>query len=250
MKTLKLTILVILSLCLTTSLSFAQKAYMIHQDNVKPSMLWEYEKVAKEFNDACKEHNPDTSWITVSTSDFVYMYVTPMKNFAEMDKNPFKEMAEKMGDKWKDMFNRFDKCYDSHGNYVVVLDEELTYMPEGISQTQEGENYRDYYFIYYKPENSKKIREGMKAIKEMYANKGSKLYYRIYKSGFGTMESYYLVAISSKDEIDSAQKGKANEELLGPDRFDVFKKVMNYAERMEETKGKIRPDLAYSPKKE
>ncbi len=249
MKMLKTTLLLTLILCLSINLSFAQKAYMIHQDNVKPSMLWEYEKVAKEFNDACKEHNPDTSWITVSTTDFVYMYVTPMENFAEMDKNPFKDMAKAMGDKWGEMFDSFDKCYDSHGNYVMVLDEELTYMPEGIAQTQEGENHRDYFFIYYKPENSKKIREGMKAVKDMYVNKGSKSYYRIYRSGFGTMESYYLVAASSKDEIDSAQKDKANIEVLGPDRFDVFKKVMSYAERMEETKGQMRPNLAYSPKK-
>ena len=249
MKTLKTNLLLTLVLCLATTFSFAQKAYMIHQDNVKPSMVWEYEKIAKEFNDACKEHNPQTSWITARTSDFVYMYVTPMESFADVDKTPFKDMAEKMGDNFGDMFNRFDKCYDSHGNYVIVMDEELTYMPNGIAQTQEGENYRDYYFIYYKPEDSKKVKEGMKAIKEMYANKGSKSYYRIYRSGFGTMESYYMVAVSSKDEIDSAQKSKANDDILGPDRFDVFKKLMTYATRMESKTGEMRPDLAYSPKK-
>jgi len=90
----------------------------------------------------------------------------------------------------------------------------------------------------------------MKAIKDMFQEKGSKSYYRIYHSGMGSMESYYIVAMSSKDEIDSAQKSKANTELLGPERFDVFKKMMAYAERMEDTDGKIRPDLAYSPKTE
>ena len=249
MKMLKTTLLVTLILCLSINLSMAQKAYMVHQDNVKPSMLWEYEKIAKEFNDACKEHNPDTSWITASTSDFIYWYITPMENFAEMDKNPFKDMAEKMGDKWKDMFDRFNKCYDSHGDYVIYLNEDLTYMPEGVSQTSEGENYRDFFFVYYKPENGQKIKEGMKAVKDMYINKGSKLYYRVYSSGFGNMESYYLIAMSSKDEIDSAKKGSANEDVLGPDRFDVFKKVMSYAEKMEDKRGKMRPDLAYSPKK-
>jgi hypothetical protein len=250
MKTIKLSLLVTLLFCLTTTLTFSQQAYLIHQDNVKPSMVWEYESIAKEFNDACKEHNPDTSWITVQMSDFKYLYVTPMENFAEMDKTPFKDMANAMGDKFGDLFDRFDKCYDSHGNYVVFLNESLTYMPDGISQTQEGENYRDYFYIYYKPENGKKIKEGMKAIKDMFQEKGSKSYYRIYHSGMGSMESYYIVAMSSKDEIDSAQKSKANTELLGPERFDVFKKMMAYAERMEDTDGKIRPDLAYSPKTE
>ena len=39
---------------------------------------------------------------------------------------------------------------------MFVLDENLTYMPEGVTQTPEGENYRKFYFIYYKPENQGK----------------------------------------------------------------------------------------------
>ncbi|MBU2940109.1 hypothetical protein KO494_11225 [Lacinutrix sp. C3R15] len=248
MKTLKKTIGLVLFLLLLTNYTNAQDMYLVHQDNVKPSMVWEYEEVAKEFNQACVDNNPQTSWITVSTSDFVYLYVTPIENFAEIDNTPFKDMAEKMGDKWNSMFDRFDTCYDSHSDYVVMLDRELSYMPNGITQTQEGENYRDYIYIYYKPENAKKIKEGIKAIKTMYADKGSKSYYRIYKSDFGTSQNYYMVAISSKDDIDSAQKSKATRELLGPERFEVFKKLMNYATRMESTTAEMRPDLAYSPK--
>jgi len=87
----------------------------------------------------------------------------------------------------------------------------------------------------------------MKAVKEMFASKGSKSHYRVYRSGYGTMESYYMVAISSKDEIDSATSSKANDELLGPDRYETFNKVMNYVSKFEEYTGTVRPDLGYSP---
>jgi len=42
----------------------------------------------------------------------------------------------------------------------------------------------------------------MKGIKDVFASKGSKNHYRVYRSGFGNLEGYYLVAISAKDEID------------------------------------------------
>jgi len=249
MKTIKSTFLLTLILCFAFNLSQAQKSFQVHQDNVNPSMITEYEKVAKEFNEACKLHNPQTSWVTGATNDLKYFYITPIENMADLDKRPFADMAKKMGDKWGEMFTNFDKCYDSHRSYVIHLVEDLTYMPEGISVTQEGQNYRKWFYIYFTPSNAAKVREGMKAIKELYKAKGSKEYYRIYRNGYGTSEDFYLVAVSSKDEIDSATRGKANKDVLGPDRWDAIGKLMAYASRFEESSGTMRPDLAYSPKK-
>lgn len=251
MKSIKLILLFSLALLFSFNVASAyQQMFQVHQDNVKPSKIWDYEKTAKAFHDACLEHNPQASWLCATMDDMTYLYVTPIESFADLDKRPFAEMAKAMGDEFAKMFQDFDQCYDSHGSYIIMLDEELTYMPDGISQTQEGEDYRDYYFIYFNPKDEKNLREGMKAVKDMFASKASKNYYRIYRTGFGTMDSYYLVAMSSKDEIDSATKEKANEELLGPERFETFKKVMDYATKMEEVTGEIRRDLSYAPKKE
>ncbi len=250
MKTLKITLLMVCMLMVMPSISKAQnKIYLVHQDNVRPGMIDEYEKISKEFHAACKEYQPQTSWITSMTSDFRFMFVTPLEKFEDIAKRPFTDMAKAMGDKFGAMFDKFDKCYDSHTDYVIILDEKLSYSPDGIKQVENGVNYRNFFRIYYTPENRKNIREGMKAVKEMFATKGSKSHYRVYRSGFGNDESYYMVALSSKDVIDSAQRSKANDELLGPERFKIFNKVMKYATRMEEFTGNIRPDLAYSPKK-
>ena len=250
MKTAKTTLMLVLLLCLTCTISQAQKMFSVHQDNVKPSMVMEYEKIAKEFNAASVEHNAQAEWFTAVSNDFKYFYISPIENFADLDKRPFADMAKAMGDKFGDMFNRFDKCYDSHGNYIVVHDEELSYMPDGAKEAQEGQNYRKWFFMYYPPKNAKKVREGMKAVKELFTNKGSKSYYRIYRNGFGAMENYYMVSVSAKDEVDGATQAKANEEVLGPDRWETFNKVINYISRMEEYSGEMRPDLSYSPKKE
>ncbi|MCF7560651.1 hypothetical protein L3X39_08375 [Sabulilitoribacter multivorans] len=250
MKTIKSTLLLALVFCISVSSLQAQQMFQVHQDNVNPSKIMEYEAAAKAFNEACKEHNVQVSWVTATTNDMRYLYISPLENFAELDKNPFSDMAKAMGDKFGEMFQAFDKCYDSHTTYTITLVEDLTYMPEGISMTQDGQNYRKFFYIYFTPANAAKIREGMKAVKELYSKKGSKEYYRVYRNGFGTAEDFYLVAVSAKDEIDGATRAKANEKVLGTqeERWEVFSKVMNYASRFEEVSGEMRPDLDYSPK--
>ena len=247
MKAIKTTLLLTLLLCFTINFLQAQKLYQVHVDFVKPSKIGDYEKIAKDFTEACKKYQPQASWITVKTSDNRYMYVSPMENFAELDKNIFSDMAKAMGDSFGDMFKNFNTCYDKHGDYVLTLDEGLTYMPEGITQTPEGENYRKFFFLYYTPENQGKLREAMKAIKETFANKGSKEYYRVYRSGFGVIDSYYMVAVAAKDEIDSATRGKANDELLGESAKEIFGNLMGTLSEFEEVSAWMRPDLYYQP---
>ncbi len=97
MKTIKSTFLLGLTLCLTINFSQAQKSYQIHQDNVNPSMVMQYEKVATAFNDACNEHKLQTSWVTAVTNDMKYLYISPIENMADLDKRPFADMTKKMG---------------------------------------------------------------------------------------------------------------------------------------------------------
>jgi hypothetical protein len=250
MKTLKPILIFALILCFGINFSTAQQLYQVHVDEVKPSMIADYEKVSKEFIEACKTHNPQTSWLTAVTSDLRYMSVTPIENFAELDKNPFADMAKTLGEDFGNMFDRFDKCYDSHYSYILRLNGNLTYMPEGISQTQEGQNNRRYIFLHHTPENGGKLFEAIKAVKDLFVSKESKMYYRIYHSGFGSKDSFFLVAISSKDDLEYAKMSKANDELLGEDSGKVFGNMMKYISRFEEVSGSIRPDLGYSAKKE
>jgi len=250
MKTIRNTCIAFIMTLLMMNISIAQQKFQVHQDNVKPSMFMQYEKIAKEFNEASVKHNLQATWFTASTNDFKYFYVTPIENFAELDERPYADMAEAMGDDFTKMFEEFNKCYDSHGTYIIVRDSELSYMPEGVEDAPVDENYRKWYYMYYTPENAKNVREGMKAVKEMFKTKGSKQYYRVYRNGLGQMENYYMVSVAAKNEIDSAQRDEANKAVLGPERIDTFDKLLKYISRMEEFSGEMRPDLDYAPKKE
>jgi hypothetical protein len=121
-------------------------------------------------------------------------------------------------------------------------------MPEGITQTPEGENYREFHYIYVSPGNRSVLKEKMKAIKALYKSKDSKTSYRVYNSGFGTDGEFYMVAIAAKDQEHMAQKGKANKELFGEDGQNAMWEMYQNVLRYEKMEGEMRPDMAYSPK--
>lgn len=251
MKTLKTSLIILLIFFIAPLSATAQKMYRIHEDVVKPSHIMEYETVVKELLDMMKTHNvQDTKWITAVTNDSRYMFVAPMESYATLDKPNFvSTLIEKEGkEKIMALFNRMDKCYDTELDYIINLNEELTYMPEGITQTPEGENYREFHFVYVAPGNRAVVKEKMKAIKELYKTKGSKTYYRVYNSGFGTAGEYYMVAIAAKDQEHMVQKGNANKELLGEDGQNAMWAMYSNVLRYEKVEADMRPDLAYSSK--
>ncbi len=227
----------------------ANQSYWVHEDVVKPGMMAEYEAVCKELNGHMKTHNiQGAGWIATNTSDNRYLYVSPIANMADLDKSVFKELSEKMGQEaMSALFARMDKCYDTEQDYIIHLDADLSYQPGGIDQNPEGQNYRKFHYLYVTPGNRAAVKEKMKAVKNMFASKGSKVHYRVYRSGFGTRGEFYMVAVAAKDAVDHAQMSKANQELMGEDGGKVMWDLMNNLLSYEEYTGMMRPDMAYSP---
>jgi len=248
MKNLIITLLLLVPL-MAPAQEKSTQAYSIHEDQVKPSMVAEYEMISKELIDNLKKHNiQGVNWLAASTTDFRYMFVSKIDNMADLDRPRFKELAEKMGkEALADLFDRMDKCYDKHGSYILNLDESLSYMPEGIDQNPTGQSYRQFAYWHIAPANLSAAVDLAKEIKALYAKKGSKHYYRIYRSGFGTMDSYFLVAIASKDATTFAMKDAENLELLGEEGQQIFGKALKLASKYEEVSGSIRADLSYMP---
>jgi len=230
----------------------AQTKYRVHEDIVKLSKVSEYEGIVKELIALAKKHNiQDVSWITLNTINSHYSYVQPINSFADLDKPSFvATLIEKEGkDIIKDLFNKMDQCYDTELDYILNLDKELTYMPNGFTQTPKGKNYRKNHLLYVSPGNRALVRENMKAVKELFKRKGSKEYYRVYRSGFGANGEYYMVAIAAKDELDYARQSKENDELLGDEGKKVLGDLFSNLLKYDVLLGYIRPDLAYKPEK-
>ncbi len=227
----------------------ASQAFWVHEDHVKPAVVDEYEAVGKKLVDNLKQHNiQDEQWITAQTDDFRYLYVGPIKNMADLDRPLFGSLAEKMGgESLGQLFSEMDQYYTTHFDYIIYLDTELSYMPSGISQTPEGQPYRKFYYLHTTPAMKDGLAKAMKGIRDLYESKGSKIEYRVYRSGFGAPNDFFMVAIAAEDAVNYAQNSVSNQALMGEDAKPVFDKAMDYVTKMETITGRMRPDLAYSP---
>ncbi|MEZ4793048.1 MAG: hypothetical protein R2783_06200 [Gelidibacter sp.] len=252
MKILKTTMAFVSLLLLIPMVSIAQnQAFWVHADQVKPSKQADYEQVTKDFIEACKKYDlKDSDWATAQVSDGTYLSISPIANMADLDKNPLAPLREKMGeDNFRAIFKRFNDCYDKHGDYIVTLISELSYMPDGLTTNTPGQDYRKWHFLYVTPSNSQALRAKIKEIKALYEKKGSKEQYRIYHSGFGTMGEYYLAVISAKDEASYAKTSDENDKLLGDEGKKLFGEMLVLLDRYEVKTGAMRPDLGYTSKK-
>lgn len=251
MRTLKFKLYALLILFATGMQAQMEKpqAFWVHEDHVKPAMADEYEAVGKKLIENLKKHNiQDEQWITAQTADFRYLYLGPLNEMADLDRELFGSLAEKMGaENMGKLFSEMDKYYTKHLNYIIYLDQELSYMPGGITQMPEGKNFRKFYYLHTTPAMSKQLAEAMKGIKELYETNESAMEYRVYRSGFGAPNDFFMVAIADKDPLTYEQNSLANQALLGDAAKPVFDKVMEYVTKFEVIPGNMRPDLAYSP---
>lgn len=251
MKIFKAGVLLLLTLVFAFNFSNAQDyqptMFAIHTDNVKFGMMAQYEEAAKELKAHCDKHGVEgANWMAISVEDGRYVYVTPIKSMADLDKNPMGNLAEKMGkEELAKLFDKMDDCYDSHSDSVVHYMSNLSHTPEGYST--EGKNHREYHFLYYAPKHSKEMNTAMANVKKMFEEKGVKNGYEVYHSGFGSEESYYMVAISGTDDLSVAQGGKDNDKLLGEEKDAVFWEVIKLASRYDQVEATMRPDLSYVP---
>lgn len=253
MKTHNSTFLNVLILLLSLGLLNAQnensQAFWVHEDVVKPSMISQYEATCKELTDNMKKYNIQEVNVIVSNMiDNSYLWISPISAMADIDKPIFKTLAEKMGeDAMGALFDRMDMCYDIEQNYVIHLDKELSYMPEGITQTPEGEHYRKLHYYHYTPSNRAEVKKKIQAIKVLFETKGSKLHYRVYRSGFGTRGDYYIVAIAAENTADYANKIMENNTMMGEEWVNTYNDFIGSLEHYDVLEGRMRPDMGYSP---
>ncbi|MEO6681435.1 MAG: hypothetical protein ABIN48_01295 [Ginsengibacter sp.] len=224
--------------------------YYIHEDPVYPSMIAPYEKLAINLATECKKVNLPDGWLTLNLDNNRYQYVTPINSMADLDKNTFAPLQTKMGNEaFTKMFTDFDKCYDSHRDFIVRLDKQLSYMPGGIDIYTDGMPYRHFTYYYVTPQNIGKATELAKAFHDLYTKKGSKVQYRVYRNGFGEQNAYFMVVVSAKSAEDYEKRRAENRELLGDEGKELYGKLLQITSEIKNITGMIRPDLSYRPGK-
>lgn len=233
---------------LTTYMSMAQDQMLyIHQDWLKPSKSDEYKNLTKTLVDEFKKHEFPYSIGTVYLSNGSVISATPIKNFADLDLNPYKEISEKIGaEKWKKIFEAFNECYTSHNNFTSVYLDDLSYTPKG--ETKADYNYIEYIFYHIAPGDSGKMENLIKTVKDIFVKKNAVVNFSVYRSGLGSPSDYYLVAVSAKDEAHLKELSDTNKKIIGEEGKTAIQNVYKSSIKYELLLGWYRPELSYNPK--
>lgn len=226
------------------------QAFWVHEDPVYPAKVSDYEAYCQALADNCRASNISTAdWFTISTDDLRYFHLSPISNMADLDKSRFSALQDKMGDKeFNELFDNFDNCYDSHSDYIIHLDPELSYMPEGIEIMTEGQEYRELQFWHATPQNYTKLLDMARAFKKLYSEKNSPEHYRVYRSGFGAPGQFIIVSISAKSAAEYERVYQENKVLLGAERDKIYNELLSSIIKVEKLNGYMRADLSYHPK--
>ena len=227
-----------------------KQLFVIHEDIVKPSKVAQYEKAAKKLVSKLNEFGiSGVNYAAAATNDFHYLYVTPVENMAELDKNTFAELESKVGKEgMKEIWKGFDGCYDVHKNYMITLSHELSYNPENNQMTDEDQPYRRWQYFHIKPEKEEAAMEIAKKWKALYEKKNIQVGYRVYIGGLGAEMPLLGTVQWAKDAADFNAKNAEAIEILGEEGTQLWEKTLAITRKYETKEGKMRYDLAYTPK--
>ncbi|SDG77629.1 hypothetical protein [Psychroflexus sediminis] len=251
MKTISKILNVLALMLLGATFCTAQiQPYRIHVDHVYPSSSEEYEKIAEKLADLAKDNKEERGWHVLWTDDNRVISMTPVSGWEDLGTEFMPNTRTKLGDeKFAELFQEFDKHYDTHSDNIIMLSEKYSYMPTGLDISPEGQNYRKNMILYHKARDREKIIEIAGKFKELYSKKGSTAHYRFYMSGFGNPEAYVLVSSSAESRLEHAKRNEKNQKLLGEDAGKLWKELTQYVTKIEHMEGNMMPKLSYVPTK-
>jgi hypothetical protein len=222
--------------------------YFVLQEYVKASMLQEYEALMKEMiGELTAAGVTDAQFITISGPELGYAYVMQVEGFAGIDAThqAWEAAIAAVGpEKFMEMHGKFGEMMDHSAASVIMLREDLSYLPETVAITGDTP-FRQYYWYYTIPGKELAMEAVAREYAALYESKGIESGWRIYQVMMGPDLPAYLVVLSAESEAAFIARSSEIEELLGDEVKELFNKSMKATRRLEVMEGWVRPDLSY-----
>jgi len=237
-----------------TALSFGQEEpkdqlFSVHQDNIKPSMVGQYEEAAMGLIAAFKEYGMEIPTMFVSqTDDFTYYYLSPIENYAALDEMNAKwgELIEKMGaEKWAELDDAFEGTYFSHKDFIIKRSGELSYTPENPRLVTKDASFIHWDWYWIEEGKESEAMEVTKKFKNLFAANKIADSFTIWTSDIGTDYGLIVVTQIAKDAEDYYAMTSKRGEVIGDEMDLLYEKFVKYVKKYEHENGKLRHDLYY-----
>lgn len=235
----------LLLLLVSVGSSVAQNApsmFAVYEVQVKPSMDAPYREAVKKLKSTCQQNKMTFSWYAGALDDNSYIYLTPIKNFADLDRNMFADLEAKIGKEvHASLWQAIDKGVEHQTSSVTLFLPGSSYLSPGPD-----DNFRS--VLYWIPEPGKDA-EAEKLIAEwvkLHTSKNAPIGVQTYKNIFGGEGGYVFVSWG-KNPADHAAKTQKTNELFGEEGAKLWAKTLLLTRKYYTRTGWLVNDLSYSP---
>ena len=250
MKNFKMFFSLTLLLSMATAQNSLAQVFNMVVDDVKPSMIQEYEEALKGYMEFMTENDYSMPIEVYSSRELRYYYATPMEfSYADLDTiwMAMNEVTEKDQEGFDEIFSKFFGTYNTSKSYCMYLSKSLSYIPE--EEADEGEELH-FLEVWTAQVTLGKAEELHKLIKEYNAickENNVTLPIWVYRGLIGMDQGTYVIVSPGKNPADLWKKNVEAYKMLGEEGHEVNDKILKLFDKMELEHIWYRKDLSYKP---
>lgn len=194
----------------------SQQMYWVREIQVKPGMRAENIALDKEYLENVKKHDNDHKYLFMVNDEELIRYFTPINSLCDITSDYKAHLTEKIGkDKANELFLKYNETATMHGDYILTTDNDLSNIKEEKPNIDAGSAYHKWIFYYPYPEKSDEFVKQANTVKKLVDSNDTKLVSRVYRSGFGSPEEFFIVSIPAKDEASYENLIQETGEIIG-----------------------------------
>ena len=225
--------------------------YLILDEVVIPSKTAEYEKNAEKLLSVLKAKNDPGPWTIYKTDDNHYYWISPIKNYGEIDKrNEFGSKAYKGDMELKKIMKSMFSTVESTTAGFFYYSFKLSYIPENAKPDPEGENFVYWAYYYIKPGFSEEFYKIAKEWKEMNFKHKVPYGHNIWVGDFWHDLPVLVVSVTANSPMEFYAREQKIDKKLSEETAPLAKRTMEMVRKVEFKTGYKVKNLEYKPVKE
>lgn len=221
----------------------------INQEHIVDGKLEDYTSTYAKLKAALRAGGADLYWQSTLVSDSVLLNYIPIERMADLDK-----LEEKMSKRTEQvaaaelasLYQRFAYASDGMQRMVVRLHDDKSYWGDYDPETFDHFRFTEYRFA---PKDHNTVFEMTTELRDMLAEKESKLPFAIYTYEMGGPSNQLIVIDYGTDRADLERRIADEDRLIAGAEFDDIRaRLMQHIEPIMRSFGRDAPEFAYLPK--
>jgi len=212
---------------------------------VDPSKISEYEAAVEDlFAELAKKRFSFPISVAVG-EDLVYGYLTPLENFAAMDK--LREELSGVIEQNPQIMERLSEASESRTYWTIQERPDLSYVPENPRLQPDEIRFIHLDRYYLRPGTEAQAEATSKAWVNLYRRKYVADGFRVSVAVTGAELPIFTVGTPAKNVLDYHTQAQKIEDLLGEEGQALIEQSLSIIRRLEPLDITLRPDLSYQP---